>query len=59
MAQQDVPAAAVGQPAAAELVGTALVKIAKLCGRDRKLASLAAAAKELQGRLDEVKASFD
>jgi hypothetical protein len=45
------------RPAAPELIGTSLARLVKLCGRDRKLAMLSAAAKELQDKLPEVRAS--
>ncbi|KIZ07158.1 Brefeldin A-inhibited guanine nucleotide-exchange protein 2, partial [Monoraphidium neglectum] len=57
MAQQGtlLPATAgAARPAAAELIGTSLARLVKLCGRDKKLAPVAAAAKELQDHLNEV-----
>jgi hypothetical protein len=59
MAQQGtlLPATAgAARPAAAELIGTSLARLVKLCGRDKKLAPVAAAAKELQDHLNEVSA---
>jgi hypothetical protein len=43
------------RPEAAELIGSALARLVKLCGRDRKLAAIAAAAKELEDSLLEVR----
>jgi len=47
-------APAQGRPAAADLIGTSLSRLQKLCGRDKKLAQVAAAANELQDQLGEV-----
>lgn len=59
MAQQKDAAAAAAaaggsRPEAAELIGSSLARLIKLCGRDRKLAQVATAAKELKEQLNEV-----